>query len=695
MIAAIGQYSHAGAAALFGLLALWQFSRRERRKAMIALGAAFAVTAIWAASAALFGPAAPFARAAETARNLAYLGYLFGLIGHGVVDDRRRFVKLVFVSLVVVGLLQMTIDVAAGLVFSGRSASIVVEGPIAALHLTLIIGALLMVNLLYSSAAPEARWGIRMTMIALAAMWGYDLNLYTFAWLGSAAQDELIALRGLLAMALVPSFAVATRRSGDWKMKLSRQVTFRSLSIVAIVAYFGGMYLAIGAIDRIAGPRADIVQIVLAFLLSAGAILLLPSKRVRGWIKAKLAKHFFEHRYDYRAEWIRFNDTLAQPGDTGEPVDLRIVRAIAEIAGGQGGVLLVAREDGGLKPDARWQWADLEIPGRAAGPAFLRWLEASGHILEIGALRPSGDGIPPPVAALVPDWIVECRPAWVLVPLIHSDRLAGAVLLRRPRIDRTLDWEDFDLLKIAGRQAASYLAEAQSRDALAEARRFDEFNRRFAFILHDIKNIVSQLTLVARNAERHADNPEFRADMVATLKGSVDKMNALLARLAPNERGPMADPRPVGLRKLVAAWLDQKAAGHPVVFAPGADIRALADPGRLETALAHLLQNAIDASPDGAPVRVEIDGSGGEARLAIADRGSGMSEDFIREQLFRPFSSSKDTGFGIGAFEARALIAEMGGRLEVESREGEGSRFTIVLPLAERETELPEERMRA
>ena len=56
------------------------------------------------------------------------------------------------------------------------------------------------------------------------------------------------------------------------------------------------------------------------------------------------------------------------------------------------------------------------------------------------------------------------------------------------------------------------------QEALANAQRFEEFNRRFAFILHDIKNLVSQLSLLARNAERHADNPEFRADMVATLQ---------------------------------------------------------------------------------------------------------------------------------------------------------------------------------
>src|SRR3546814_224160 len=107
---------------------------------------------------------------------------------------------------------------------------------------------------------------------------------------------------------------------------------------------------------------------------------------------------------------------------------------------------------------------------------------------------------------------------------------------------RVLDWEDLDVLRIAGRQAASYLAESQSQAALSEAQRFDEFNRRFAFIMHDIKNLASQLSLLARNAERHADKPEFRADMTQTLKISAGRLSDLLVRLSPREREPAAEP---------------------------------------------------------------------------------------------------------------------------------------------------------
>ena len=100
-------------------------------------------------------------------------------------------------------------------------------------------------------------------------------------------------------------------------------------------------------------------------------------------------------------------------------------------------------------------------------------------------------------------------------------------------------------------------------------------------------------------------------------------------------------------------------------------------------ALAHLVQNAIDASPNGAAVRMRCGRRGGEAAIEIVDRGEGMSADFIRTRLFQPFASTKENGFGVGAFEARSLIAAMGGRIEVDSREGEGTRFRITLPAAD------------
>jgi putative PEP-CTERM system histidine kinase len=277
--------------------------------------------------------------------------------------------------------------------------------------------------------------------------------------------------------------------------------------------------------------------------------------------------------------------------------------------------------------------------------------------------------------------------AWVLVPLPHLGSLAGAILLARPPLDRALDWEDFDLLKVTGRQVASYLAEARAQEALADAQRFDEFNRRFAFILHDIKNLVSQLTLTARNAERHADKPEFRADMVATLKDSAERMNALLARLSQHHRGRSEAPHAIEVQPVVHRAATSRARQHPVHVSGVSSAIAHADPAGLEQLLNHLVQNAVEASAADAPVTILVGADGLNVTIDVTDQGCGMSPAFVRDKLFKPFVSSKPGGFGIGAFEARSLITAMGGRISVDSRPGHGTTFTISLPAAEQASE--------
>jgi putative PEP-CTERM system histidine kinase len=360
-----------------------------------------------------------------------------------------------------------------------------------------------------------------------------------------------------------------------------------------------------------------------------------------------------------------------------------MVKAFADIVDAPGGMLLV--NDGGralaIADSSNW-------PGNSPTPDaldetvdFWAQLEASGRVLEFEGFR-QGWASAQDRELVVPKWLVEDDVAWAAIPLLHHQRLIGFVVLAAPEYRRQLDWEDFDLLRTAGNQAASSLAEALGQEALSQAQRFEEFNRRFAFILHDIKNLVSQLSLLARNAERHADNPDFRADMVATLQSSVGKMNELLNRLAPHSQSRVQRIEPQPLRPILSAAIVAKRRDREVNLTGDASLVAMVDATALEQAVAHLVQNALDASSE-EPVTVRVSEQESNVVVAIVDKGVGMDGDFIRNQLFQPFASTKSGGFGIGAFEARSLITAMGGRLNVDSRPGRGTTFTITLPAAE------------
>jgi putative PEP-CTERM system histidine kinase len=668
-------WSHAFAATLFASLLIWRLGEASRQPGQRLLLAAFALTACWAWLEAVT-PLDPLVGFAESARNLVWIGLLYSL--SAVRDERQHGVRLVYGAVAAVIGMQL---IAGALALFIPLASITQASLI--LRITTAAGALVLVHNFYGQAAPASRSHIRLAMLGLAWMWTYDLNFYTMAYIGADTAAPLYEWRGLAVALTAPLFALGARHDQGWRIRLSRAATFQSLSLLAICAYFALMAIVATALRGTGVDWSATFMVGVLAVMTVGAMVLLPSARARGWIKAKLAKHLFEHRYDYRTEWLRFTETLGHAGPDAAPLGERIVKAFADVVEAPGGVLLATEGVRSLTVAASWNWPAAPLPADQLQDAgeFWRAVEGRGCILELQALR-EGWAKSEDKAAGVPDCILRDKQCWALIPLIHHERLTGIVLLAEPEYRRPLDWEDYDLLRTAGRQAASSLAEAHGQDALSNAQRFEEFNRRFAFIIHDVKNLVSQLSLLARNAERHADNPEFRTDMVATLKGSVGKMNDLLTRLSPRAGARVQRVEPQPLRPLLSAAITAKRGDHEVQLLGDAGAWAQVDGPALEQAIGHLVQNAVEACSASVPVTVRVTPGPEAVIVSIADKGVGMDSDFVRNRLFQPFASSKAGGFGIGAFEARSLVSAMGGRLGVDSSPGEGTTFTITLPAA-------------
>ena len=681
MIGLIAYLGHALAALLFGVLTVREIGAGRRDRSRWALAVACAATTLWAVAGAALDPTSLLAGHAETLRNVAWLSFMFALLRRAEGIRRMWSLRAVYAAVLLVAGFQIGIGVSSRYLTLDAERAAMLMQAMFVMRMMFAIGALLLVHNLYTAAAAGARAGIGLPMAALAAMFAYDLNLYTLSYLADGWMSWLVALRGFAVAALVPVLALAVRRNQGWSIRLSRTVAFRSLSLGVIAGYLLLTVLLSALLDAVGVSGAAIVQMGSLTLAAVAAVIIMPSPQLRARMRVLLSKHMFAHRYDYRAEWLRFTDTLGRPGDVPAPLDVRVVKAIADITEAPAGLLLIP-EDAGLAARAGWNWDMSLVPAFVPGEELVALL-AQGRILELDPLRSEAKDSADEARA-VPAWILADAANWAIVPLIHFDRLAGAVLVARPPIARTLDWEDFDMLRVAGRQVASYLAEARGQEALSDAKQFDEFNRRFAFIMHDIKNLVSQLTLVTRNAERHADKPEFRADMIATLQSSTTKMNDLLERLSQHNTGRAEEPRSVVLGPLVTQLAGAKRIQHPVIVAGKMALCAMADPVRLEAALGHLLQNAIDASEPSEPVTITVLQQGDETGIEIADKGCGMTLDFVRGQLFRPFASTKDGGFGIGAFEARTIIMAMGGRVTVDSEPGQGTRFMIWLPMPTR-----------
>ena len=682
----IGYWGQSSAAFLLAMAAVWILRRWRSAGAAgaangdMALFAAMVATSLWSFSVSLGGASSWIATITESLRNLGWLAFLFLLVRTSRVQPAS--LMWIYATLSAILVIQTGLDLWALQPTHSPKAAAFIVSTAALMRMIFAAGALVLVHNLYIVAGAETRSQLRIPLTALGAMWVFDLNLYTVAYLGERLPDDLLALRGVMALLLVPFFAMAAARKGGWRLTLSRKVALRSLSLMAIGSYLAIMIAIAQLLRTLGGDVGNIAQLGLVLGMSVTALFLLPSARFRAWFKVKVAKHFFQHRYDYRLEWMRFTDTIGRPGDGAAPFHERVIKALADITDSPAGLLLIPNEHGRLELSARFNWATVLVPTTACNGTTNEYFRETGRIIELDAMR-AGRASDEDIAA-VPSWVVDEHAAWAIVPLVHFDRLAGLVVLTRPLVWRTLDWEDFDLLRVAGRQVASYLAEAHGQEALLESEQFDEFNRRFAFVMHDIKNLVSQLSLVARNAERHADNPEFRADMVATLQNSVGKMNTLIARLTRYARTGGNRLELIDTATLLRNVIAEKSPQHLIEFFSEEAVTIMAEAQQLEQVIGHLLQNAIDASNPDQPIYVKLSREAMNGRIDIIDHGTGMSAEFVRSKLFKPFISSKPDGFGIGAFEARSLVDAMNGRIDVESREGEGSRFSIYLPLARR-----------
>jgi putative PEP-CTERM system histidine kinase len=674
---AIAGYSYGAAGAAFLVLFLLLLAGERGHRHVAALGWACALTAAWAAQAAWSGASGGSPHSAalllETIRTGAWLLCLLWLL-EGEWRRRRGLMLLLAIPLA-----ASSLQLGAGFLPmpEWRAISIAI-----AARLSLAVLGMLMVEHLYRGTPLRERWGIKFACLGIGALFAYDFYLYSDAMLFRQVNGELWAARGAVNALSVPLLAVAAARKPAWTpgLLLSRQIMFGSAALLGSALYLLAMAASAWYLRYIGGAWGAVMQLACLF----GAVLLLAGVLFSGAMRARLkvfiSKHFYRSSFDYREEWMRLTRALSEDGPELAELAERSIRALAALVESPAGALWIQREGASYQPAGHWN-----MPPQSAveaDDACCRFMQQRAWVIDVPDCRAHPeryDGL------VVPDWLARVPDAWLLAPMMLHGRLFGFACLARPRTRMALDWELTDVLKIAGSQAASYLAHRESANHLMVARQFESFNRMSAFVVHDLKNLVSQLSLLLANAERHQANPAFQKDMLATLAHSVGKMNALLARLNRGDANEQDLPAPLALETLLRQVVRDHALLRPRPrLEPGASgVMVQANWSRLERVLGHLLQNAAEATAPDGDITLRLLRTGGEAVIELRDTGAGMSPEFIRDHLFQPFASTKASGMGIGVFESRETIRVAGGRLEVCSTEGAGTTFRIVLPLME------------
>ena len=679
----IGLYTYFAAAVAFALLAVLIVVQRRGTAVGPALLAGCTATALWAATVALgtlatYPPLAAI-QLTEAVRNLAWLFLLLQLLGLQSGGNPLRwqgrgwrgpFLLFALVLLSLAGLRALGgARSALGLSVSSY------HNTMLGIWLLVSLAGLLLIEQLYRNGTQAQRWSLKYLCFSLGTLWAYDFFMYAEALLFRQLDANLWQARGLVSALVTPWLAVAIARNRDWQLELhvSRQVVFHTVTLMGAGIYLLGM-AAIGYFIRfLGGSWGGVLQV--GFLAAALGLLasLLFSGKLRAKLRVFLSKHFFSYRYDYREEWLKFTQALAALSDN---VAEGIIATMAPLASSPAG-LLFAAGDGAPRLLANWQ---MPPPGRRhEGLGNLTaWLASTDWVIDLRELREKPDlyeGLE------LPPWLGADEQLWLIVPLVFRDSVEGILMLRRSDLKERLNWEDRDLLKTAGRQAASRLAQHLAAEALVEARQFDAFNRLSAYVIHDLKNILAQQSLIVSNAEKHRNNPAFIDDMIATVGNSVTRMQRLMEQMRSGARSATAAP--VDLCTLLEQVAAERAEARPApaLSYSGDPCPVEADQDRLATVFSHLVQNAQEATPDEGEVRVSLASADGWATVTVSDTGRGMDAGFVRDRLFRPFDSTKGlTGMGIGAFESREYVRQLGGDIEVESWPGEGTSFTVRIP---------------
>ncbi|MBD3287227.1 PEP-CTERM system histidine kinase PrsK [candidate division KSB1 bacterium] len=484
----------------------------------------------------------------------------------------------------------------------------------------------------------------------------------------------------------------------QFEVKIGRQAVYSSATIFIVGSYL----ILIGIIGQIVrsigGDMQTFFTVLAAFLVFVMLLAILVSKSLKRRIRAFIDRNFYRNKYDYREQWGKFSESLSEVVNIEDVLEtiLEYITQIFQVR--HVAILLKDTLSGSFK---LWQTKNQPFIDQIKfepNSRFLDWLFRLGEPLEISGLIQN-----PETSGITKEEIshFETLDVRVCIPLIVQKKFIG-ILVLGPKIDDGLfSLEDFDLLDTLGNQSSVAILNARLNENLVQTREMESFHKLSSFVLHDIKNSVSTLSLVVQNAGKNWDNEEFQQDMLITITNTVNKMKSLISRLSTLPDRLELNCRQIHLQQLIEDVITDVKLAHQQHIKIKRDYSKLpvleADPELLKKVIKNLIINAIEALANEGQLSFTIRRAEqlphlGEksipgaiehdfAELIVSDSGCGMSQKFIQQNLFKPFQTTKRKGLGIGLYQSKEIVQAHGGAIEVYSKRDEGTQFKIYLPM--------------
>ncbi len=644
--------------------------RGPRSSAAWWIGAGCGATAFWSGLVALKWPTVALGLSLwlELARSLVWYGLILSLFRRSVPRPARwsSAFTVVGAALAVSTLSILLMNVlAVGPPFPIRVLQTL-------LHLAIPICILVLIENFYYNTPSDDRWSISLLCVALAIQFLFDIVLHADAIMSKRHSVVLYEGRVVVVIIAAPLIALAAVRNREWRVNIhiSREVAFHGASLVIA----GSLLVALGSVGEILRESAanwgNVVESAIVVSGMTSVVLLLTSEIFRVRFRRLLSEHFFSYRYDYRREWVRCINTLTAPG-AHVNLYLRAIRAAAAVIDSPGGVVFVRAPE-----EVAFRWAgswNCPAPTEPIPPGD-QIVSALEHCTQTVVLSYNG---------LAGSWISVVPRPWIAVPLQNSGRLVGFVVLAESRVHLKLDKETLDLLRVVGSEIGSRIAEHRAAQLIVQTSQLREYSQKFSFVAHDIKNISGQLRMLLVNADAHAGNPAFQQNVLATVEAAVTKISRLLSKLqiaSDRSDHTILSPGDFVLSLVSRLPVEHRARVVFRSYCPPINVAISLD--IVDAIFRHLISNAMDVSGSKNYVYVSVYADGAHLAIDVADQGAGMTAEFIRDDLFMPFVSTKRNGLGIGAYQAQELARVAGGDLLVCSRVDAGTIMRVLLPIA-------------
>jgi putative PEP-CTERM system histidine kinase len=553
--------------------------------------------------------------------------------------------------------------------------------------LILIIYTMVLANLEKTLRASSGakRWQIKFLLLGLGCYLAFRIYSGTQALLFSSLNStlELTNSATLLVGCLFMILSLQRTERFEVDIYLSNALVHSSITIVVVGLYL----LMVGVLSALfiyfTGDQFLSMLPFGVFLAFVALSILLFSAQARQRAATFINRHLRRSAYDYRQVWNDFSQRTAQITDV-----RRLCATVAD---------LVAETFGSPSVSIWLSANNLSKVVLAGSTSFsaaqgdsLKHLENATAALIRGV---AGRELPADVSGsettlrgeILRDYPNYFRQAQIryVTPLIANRRVLGVLTMSDCLTKQSLSIQDLELLKTIADQAANALLNRTLSEELLQAKELEAFQTMSAFFVHDLKNLASGLSLMSRNLLRHMDNPEFRGDALTMLSQSVDKITELCGRMSQWGMDRESRRVEVDLNELVNTTVNSfnGSLKSSVVVGLGIVPKLSIDPEQVQKVLVNLVLNADEAADAGGEIKVSTAQENGWVQLSVTDNGCGISRDFIEHRLFRPFQTSKKYGLGIGLFQCKQIVEGHRGRIEVESEEGKGSTFRVLMPV--------------